>query len=45
MNFSELYVKIINMEDVLNVHRLDGYTSGVRSASWDPSGTLLVSDV
>ena len=31
------------MEDILKVNRLDGYTSSVRSATWHPSGTLLVS--
>ena len=30
------------MEDVLKVNRLEGYTSSVRSATWHPSGSLLV---
>jgi len=27
----------------MKVDRLDGYTSGVRSVTWHPSGSLLVS--
>ncbi|KAF8160621.1 hypothetical protein B0H34DRAFT_344214 [Crassisporium funariophilum] len=37
----ELFVKVVDMEDILKVNRLEGYTSGVRSATWHPSGTLL----
>ena len=40
---SELFVKVVDVEDILKVNRLDGYTSSVRSATWHPSGTLLVS--
>ena len=39
---SELFVKVVDVEDILKVNRLEGYTSSVRSATWDPSGTLLV---
>jgi len=42
-NKSELFVKVVDMEDIMKVNRLEGYTSGVRSATWHPSGTLLVS--
>jgi hypothetical protein len=31
------------MENILKVNRLEGYTSSVRSATWHPTGTLLVS--
>jgi len=40
---SEHFVKVVDMEDIMKVNRLEGYTSGVRSATWHPSGTLLVS--
>ncbi|PPQ99766.1 hypothetical protein CVT24_009669 [Panaeolus cyanescens] len=38
---SELTVKVVDLEDTMEVKRLDGYKSGVRSASWHPSGSLL----
>ncbi|CAA7260577.1 unnamed protein product [Cyclocybe aegerita] len=37
----ELFVKVVDMEDPGKSSRLEGYTSGVRSATWHPSGTLL----
>lgn len=37
-----MFVKVVDMEDTMNVSRLEGYTSGVRSAAWHPSGSLLV---
>jgi WD40 repeat protein len=40
---SEHFVKVVDMEDIMKVNRLEGYTSGVRSATWHPSGILLVS--
>lgn len=39
---SELLVKVVDMEDITSVDRLEGYTSGVRSATWHPDGSLLV---
>ena len=33
------------MENILKVSRLEGYTSGVRSATWHPSGSLLVCQI
>ena len=36
-------MKIVDMEDILKVNRLEGYTSPVRSVTWHPSGNLLVS--
>jgi len=42
MKNSEHFVKVVDMEDIMKVNRLDGYNSGVRSATWHPSGTLLV---
>ena len=42
---SELFVKVVDMEDTMKVDRLEGYTSGVRSAAWHPSGSLLVCSV
>ncbi|PPQ90540.1 hypothetical protein CVT25_015854 [Psilocybe cyanescens] len=36
------WVKVVDIEDTNRVHRLEeGYTSGVRSATWHPSGSLL----
>ncbi|KAF8813968.1 hypothetical protein BYT27DRAFT_7131270 [Phlegmacium glaucopus] len=37
----ELFVKVVDIENMLKVNRLEGYTSSVRSATWHPSGTLL----
>ncbi|KAF5328867.1 hypothetical protein D9619_011727 [Psilocybe cf. subviscida] len=37
----ELFVKVIDLEDVMNVVRLEGYTAGVRSVSWHPNNNLL----
>ncbi|KAF9010688.1 hypothetical protein BDQ17DRAFT_1234391 [Cyathus striatus] len=37
----ELVVKLINMEDITDVHRLEGYKRGVRRVTWHPSGALL----
>lgn len=42
-NNSEHFVKVVDMEDIMKVNRLEGYNSGVRSATWHPSGTFLVS--
>ena len=42
-NNSEPFVKVVDMEDIMKVNRLENYTCGVRSATWHPSGTRLVS--
>lgn len=40
--YSELFVRVVDMEDTSKSTRLEGYTSGVRTATWHPSGSLLV---
>lgn len=40
---SELFVRVVDMENVMNQQKLEGYTSAVRAVSWDPSGNILVS--
>lgn len=40
-----MFVKVVDMEDTMKVDRLEGYTSGVRSVAWHPSGSLLVCSV
>ncbi|KAF4621226.1 hypothetical protein D9613_000247 [Agrocybe pediades] len=37
----ELYVKVVDLEDIMKVDRLEGYTAGIRSVTWHPSGSLL----
>ncbi|KAF4598005.1 hypothetical protein EYR38_006399 [Pleurotus pulmonarius] len=37
----ELSVKLVNMEDIMQVTLLEGHTRGVRSVTWHPSGELL----
>lgn len=39
---SELFVRVVDMEDSAKSIRLEGYTSSVRSATWHPSSSLLV---
>ena len=41
-NRSELFVRVVDMEDTSKSTRLEGYKSGVRTATWHPSGSLLV---
>ena len=41
--FSEISVKLINLEDTTQIQLLDGHKRSIRSATWHPSGTLLVS--
>lgn len=40
---SELFVRVVDMENVMNQQKLEGYTSAIRAVSWDPSGNILVS--
>ncbi|KDQ16190.1 hypothetical protein BOTBODRAFT_173106 [Botryobasidium botryosum FD-172 SS1] len=37
----EPLVKLVNVEDTLQISLLTGHTSGVRAATWHPSGDLL----
>ncbi|KAF9522661.1 hypothetical protein CPB83DRAFT_864133 [Crepidotus variabilis] len=37
----ELFVRMVDMEDTSKSTRLEGYSSGVRSATWHPSGSHL----
>ena len=39
---SELFVRVVDMENVMNQQKLEGYTSAVRAVSWDLSGNILV---
>lgn len=40
--FSELEVKIIALNEITNIKKLEGHRRGVRRATWHPSGTILV---
>lgn len=40
--YSELIVKIIDVQDPLKVQLLAGHSKAVRSATWSPNGNYLV---
>lgn len=40
--YSELIIKVIDVEDNSVVQRLEGHNKGVRRVSWDPTNTFLV---